>query len=397
LRKIAASYIFPVSSPPLKNGILILGDDGKILELVDTSGQLREEANLEFYNGILVPGFINAHCHLELSYLHNKIERGTGLGGFIGQVNILRKEIPGNILDEAEKADLNMLKEGIVAVGDISNGLTSIEIKKNSKLKYHTFAEVYGFLPERAERAFSFAREVFEFCRFYGLPASVSPHSPYSVSNQLFALIRDFASGNTFPISMHNQESQGENEFYLTGSGEIANHLQNNLNLDISGWKPTGKNSLPSVLGKLPENNNLLLVHNTFTGESDIQFLKSHRDPATVFFVLCPNANQYISNSLPPVNFFRQYGLTICLGTDGLASNSQLSILSEMLAIQEKFPEISLEELVLWATLNGAKALGMDRELGGFEPGKKPGINLLEKVDLLNRRLTPETNVKRLV
>lgn len=397
MRKIAASYIFPVFSPPLKNGILILDENGAILEVVDTKGEFREQAGLEFYNGILVPGFVNAHCHLELSHFYNKIGRGTGLGGFLGYINNLRKEDLIYDLEAAQNADEKMWQNGIVAVGDISNGLASIDIKRKSKIRYFTFAEVYGFLPERADRAFIFGREVFEFCRLYDFPASVSPHSPYSVSNQLFALIKDFASGNSFPVSMHNQESQGENEFFLTGNGEIARHLQNNLGLDISGWNPTGKNSLPSVLGKLPEKNNLLLVHNTFTCEADIQFLKSQREPGSLFFVLCPNANLYISKTLPPVDLFRQHGLNLCLGTDSLASNSHLSILSEMKTVQENFPETGLEELIMWATLNGAKALKMDQTLGSFEPGKKPGANLLENVDLQNLRLTAETRVKKLV
>ena len=396
MRKIAATYIFPVSSPPLKNGIIVLDDDGVVLELIDTKGELSEQANLEYYSGILVPGFINAHCHLELSHLVNKIERGTGLGGFIGAINKLRKTDEPGVLEAAKNADEKMWRNGIVAVGDISNGLASIEIKRESKIKYHTFAEVFGFLPERAERAFSFGREIFEFCKFYGLPASIVPHSPYSVSDQLFEIIKGFASGNKFPVSIHNQESLGENQFYRSGDGEIANHLKNNLGFDISDWKPTGKNSLPSVLDKLPEQNNLLLVHNTFTSESDIQILKSNRDRATLFFVLCPNANLYISNTLPPVNLFREHGLNICLGTDSLASNSELSILSEMKILQENFPEIGLEELISWATLNGAKALGMNQTLGSFEKGKKPGVNLLLKTDLQKLRLTTESKVKKL-
>jgi cytosine/adenosine deaminase-related metal-dependent hydrolase len=397
VRKIAAPYIFPVVSPPIKNGILILTDEGEIAEIIDPKGQIPELPNLEYYNGILIPGFVNAHCHLELSHYLGKIEQGTGLSEFIGSINRLRKTDFLYDLDAAQKADEQMWLEGMSAVGDISNGISSIEIKRKSKIKYHTFAEVYGFNPERAERAFSLAREVFEFCSFYNLPASIVPHAPYSVSNQLFALIKDFASNNDFPVSMHNQESKDENEFFKTGKGGIAQHLQINLGLDISEWHLTGKNSLPSVLSKLPEKNNLLLVHNVFTDESDIRFLKSKRDPETLFFVLCPNANQFISRTIPPIGLFRQYGLNICLGTDSLASNHRLSILSEMKTIQENFPEIKFEEMICWATLNGAKALGFEKELGSFEPSKKPGVLLLENIDLQNLKIIEGTRVKRLM
>lgn len=397
MRKIAASYIFPVISPPIKNGILFVNDDGEIADLVDPGGQIVEMAGLEFYNGIIVPGFVNAHCHLELSHYLGKIEQGTGLGEFIGSINKLRKTDLLYDLEAAQKADEQMWHEGIVAVGDISNGISSVEVKRKSKLKYHTFAEVYGFSPDRAERAFSLAREVFDFCSFYDLPASIVPHAPYSVSNQLFSLIKDFAGKNNRPVSMHNQESEGENEFFKTGKGEIANHLQNNLGLDISEWRPTQKNSLPSVFARLPEKNNLLLVHNVFTDETDIQFLKSQRDPETLYFALCPNANKYISKSLPRLKLFRQYGLNLCLGTDSLASNSRLSILSEMKTIQDNFPEIKLEEMIRWATMNGAKALNFEKELGSFEPGKKPGVILLEEIDLQNLKILEVTRAKRLV
>jgi len=396
VKKIAATYVFPISSPPLKNGILILDDNGEVLELVDTKGHLSEEAGLEYYNGILVPGFVNSHCHIEFSHLKNKIEKGTGLGGFIGAINKLRNDDENARIIQAKNADKVMWQNGIVAVGDISNSELSFEIKRNSKLIYHTFVEVFGFLPERAERAFSFAEEVFNQCNGLGLNASIVPHSPYSVSDPLFKLIKNYAENDNGPISIHNQESRGENKFYTNGTGEIANHLKNNIGLDISGWKPTGQNSLPSILDKLPAENNLLLVHNTFTSAGDIEFLKEKRTISEVYFVLCPNANNYINGCLPPVNLFREQKLNICLGTDSLASNEELSILSEMKTIQENFMEIELNELLLWGTLNGAKALQMNQLLGSFEIGKKPGVNLLEKVDLHKLKLTSETKVRRL-
>ena len=366
------------------------------MDLIDTKGHLTEQAGLEYYNGILVPGFINCHCHLELSHLKNKIDMGTGLGEFIGAVNKLRFVEEEIVMNAARNADAEMWKNGIVAVGDVSNGFTSLEIKRESKLDYYTFVEVFGFLSERAERAFKMAGEIYRRCESLGLKASIVPHSPYSVSGELFGLIRAHAEKNKGLISIHNQESKAENFFFLTGEGEIAGHLQNNIGLNISGWKPTGKNSLPSVLDKIPEKNQLLLVHNTFTAEDDIRFLKEKRDICRVFFVLCPNANLYISKSLPPVGLFRSQNLNLCFGTDSLASNSQLSIVAEMYTIQENFKETGFNEILTWATLNGARALKMNRWLGSFEKGKRPGVNLLVKTNLHQLKLTPETRVQRL-
>lgn len=397
MRKIAAQYIFPVSSAPLKKGIIILDDNGVVIKLVDTKGSLREEAGLEFYNGVIVPGFVNAHCHLELSHLKGKIDRGSGLGNFIGGVNKLRGASYKKIIEAAKNASHIMWRNGVAAVGDISNSNITLKIKQGSNITYHTFIEVFGFMPGRAKRAFSIAEGIYNECSLMGLKSSISPHSPYSVSDSLFMLIKGHSEKYQGIVSIHNQESKGENMFYQNGTGEIASHLKNNIGLDISHWKPTGANSLPSILNKLPKSNNLLLAHNVFTSGDDIKYLKESCHIENVFFVLCPNANIYINDILPPVNLFRDEGLNICFGTDSLASNSELSILSEMKTIQSAFNHIAFNELIKWATLCGAQALQLGNQLGSFEKGKNPGVVLLEKFDLVNMKLTTETKARRIV
>jgi cytosine/adenosine deaminase-related metal-dependent hydrolase len=397
VRKISATYIFPGNRAPLKNGILVCSDNGKIIELIDTGGQLKEEAGLEQYSGILVPGFVNAHCHLELSHLKGKIPEKTGIGGFVGAVNRLRNEEPEAVEKAAEKANRSLQVDGIVSVGDVSNSILTLETKRNSKIYYHTFAEAFGFHPSRAERAFSMASFVKEMCNEFGLSASVVPHSPYSVSVELFIKIRENARAENSLLSIHNQESRAEEQFFRDGSGPIAGHLKNNLGIDISYWKPTGKSPLVTTLNYLPSQNQLLLVHNTFTEESDILELKKQRAAENTFFVLCPNSNLYIENALPPVPLFHNHGLNICLGTDSLASNQKLSILAEMITLQKHFPEVTLEELVLWGTFNGAKALQVENRFGSFEPGKQPGVNLITGADLKNLKLTDKCQLKPII
>lgn len=397
MRKISATYIFPGYQTPLKNGILICADDGTVIELIDTGGQLSEQAGLEQYSGILVPGFINAHCHLELSHLKGKIHEKTGLGGFLGVINKLRNLEVENQETKMEKADFQMKNAGIVAVGDVSNSYASLETKRNSKIKYHTFVEVFGFHPSRAEKAFAFAEFVESMFRELEMPASVTPHSAYSVSEELFLKIRKKALAENSILSVHNQESQAETEFFLKGSGPVFYHLSQTLELDVSHWKPTRKSSLEFTLSFIPKNNQLLLVHNTFTSPEDIQFLKSRRKMENTFLVLCPNANLYIENQLPPVSLFQQEKLNICLGTDSLASNNTLSILQEMITLQANFQELTLLELIEWGCWNGSKALGLTDFLGSLEPGKKPGVNLITGADLQNLRLTPKSTVKRLM
>ncbi|MGM0619702.1 MAG: amidohydrolase family protein [Bacteroidota bacterium] len=397
MRKISATYIFPGNRPPLKNGILVCNDKGKIVELIDTGGQLKEEAGLEQYSGILVPGFVNSHCHLELSHLKGKIPEITGMGGFLAAINRLRIEEPEAVEEAAEKANRQLVANGIVAVGDISNSSLMLETKRNSKIFYHTFAEAFGFHPSRAERAFSMANFVKEMCNEFGLSASVVPHSPYSVSAELFKKINVNASAENSLLSIHNQESRAEEQFFSDGSGLIASHLKDNLGIDISHWRPTGKSPLLTTLNFLPAQNQLLLVHNTFMAESDILELKQQRAAENTFFVLCPNSNLHIENALPPVPLFQKHGLNICLGTDSLASNQKLSILAEMITLQQYFPEITLEELVLWSIFNGAKALQVENRFGSFEPGKQPGVNLITGADLKNLKLTEKCKVKPII
>jgi len=169
------------------------------------------------------------------------------------------------------------------------------------------------------------------------------------------------------------------------------------LGIDISQWKPTGKSPLLTTLKFLPPENQLLLVHNTFTAESDMLELKKQRATENTFLVLCPNSNLFIENQLPPVPLFQKHGLNICLGTDSLASNQKLSILAEMITLQQHFSEITLEELVLWGTFNGAKALQVENRFGSFEPGKQPGVNLITGADLKNLKLTNKCKVKPIV
>ena len=396
MRKIAATYVFPGTTSPIKNGILVCDDEGTVIDILDRGNAFREEAGVEFYSGIVTPGFVNAHCHLEFSHLQNKIEKHAGFSGFLEKINLLRNE-PADKEKAIQIADRKMWAAGIAAIGDVSNSDLSVSVKQKSKNYYHTFVEVFGFHPSRAERAFNKAVEVFESFQKAKLSASIVPHSPYSISQVLFEKVLKEAQKNGGLFSIHNQESKAETALFLSGKGDIARHFTDNLKLETTHFKPTGKSSLQSVLQYLPKENQLLLVHNTQTKKEDIKALKQHRNLANTYFVLCPNSNLFIENELPPVDLFRDEKLQICLGTDSLASNTELSILQEMLTIQQNFPEVPLEELLSWTCTNGAKALNIENTFGSFEKGKKPGVNLITGIDFKTMKLTPNAKVKRLI
>jgi cytosine/adenosine deaminase-related metal-dependent hydrolase len=390
-KKISAHYIFPISSVPIKKGIIELDDQGKIIRIIDPGKEQKERAGVEFYSGILVPGFINTHCHVELSHLKAKVPEHTGLHNFISQISKIRIADDEIIQKAIKKADLEMQKNGIVAVGDISNTKHSIRIKKNSKITYHSFIELFSLNPEKAKAVFETGKGLQNEFLHNKLNASIVPHTPYSVSSKLFSKIMD---KNTGIISMHNQETASENELFISKSGKIFNSLSQ-MGIDFSYFKATGKKSLESVIHYFPKKNKSLLVHNTFSDEADIALANEYFED--VYWSFCPNANLYIENHLPDIPLFYKLKQNGTIGTDSLASNHQLSVLNELKTIQKEYPQIPLTELFKWATLNGAKALGLSGELGSFEIDKKPGINLIKQIDFEKMKLKPESEVKVLV
>jgi len=187
MKSYRADYVFPVNADPIKNGVVTVDNYGKIIS-VNTSGY--PGVGIETLKGVLCPGFINTHCHLELSHLKGKTPQGTGLVDFIIAVQKLRNAGLDEVSEAAREADQEMYDNGIVAVGDISNSAHSIPVKTASKLYYHTFIELFSFLPDRAAETFDRALKLMK--QFEPMPASVAPHAPYSVSKELFRLIRDY-------------------------------------------------------------------------------------------------------------------------------------------------------------------------------------------------------------
>ncbi|MFD1257419.1 amidohydrolase family protein [Mucilaginibacter terrae] len=387
MKSFRADYVFPIIADPIKNGIVTIDDDGKI---VSVSAFAQPNIEVEQLNGVICPGFVNTHCHVELSHLHKQTQQGIGLVDFITAVQQLRNSDDAAITDAATRADQQMYDNGIVAVGDIANSANSLHVKKNSKLFYHTFIEVFSFLPERAEQAFESALELVK--QFKPLSASLTPHAPYSVSKDLFKLIKNYSDANHNLLSMHNQECEDENKFYRYKNGKFI-EMYETFGLDISYFKPQARNSIQSVIPLLSNKQKFLLVHNTCTNLKDIYFVK--RFDREINWCFCPNANLYIEGRLPKVDLFLDEGFNITLGTDSLASNDKLCILSEMRTLQQNFPALTINKLLEWGTINGAKFLGIDDEVGTLEPGKKPGLNLLTGLD--GFKITADTQVKRLL
>ena len=368
--------------------VLITKADGTIDAIVPVSEAGEDVQELE---GILSPGFVNAHCHLELSHLKNVIPAHTGLQEFVKQIVALRKVDEHVIADAIEKAEDEMFQNGIVAVGDICNTLDTLDQKIKHRIAYYSFVELYDLDPTRAHDKIIAGLDIQNTFQENCIRASLVPHAPYSVSYNLWKLLTEHFESHT--ISMHNQETKDENDFFQTKTGSfLGMYERTKVSLDF--FEATGLSSVRSVLPYFKNAHRSILVHNSFTSVEDIQAVQ--KEMPNSFWCICANANQYIEQTMPPIELLRSQKVNIVMGTDSYASNWSLNMLDEIRTIQNHLPQIPLEELLGWATINGAKALQMDKGLGSFEKGKKPGIVLIEGLSKENK-IIESTSSRRII
>ncbi len=377
MRLITASSIHDGQKWMPSGTTLAVTDEGIVSDILDTP-----TADTIRYDGVLCPGFVNVHCHLELSHMKGVAAEGTGLIPFLKNIPQYRNNYTTEQKQEARHTAFeNMLLNGVVAVGDIANTDDTKDLRALGKMHFHTFVEALGFADSGAERSMGYATATYasfaqQSINAKQLKQSIVPHAPYSVSRSLFRLINEHSPATI--ISVHNQESEEENKYYHNKSG-LVNDLLQSLKIDDSGFVPTGKRSLASYLPLLSPDHRLILVHNTYSNMQDIKFAGQHS--SNVYWCLCPNANLYIENRLPDVDMLERAGVNICVGTDSLASNHQLSIIAELATLKKHNPNLSWETLLMWGTYNGAQALQLTDIVGTIKVGRKPGILQLAPLD----------------
>lgn len=361
--------------------------DGYLLEVLDDGSiaQVRpkqEGEHPQYYKGIVCPGFVNAHCHLELSHMHGVIPKHIGLPSFLKAVMQQRNSFAEiSIIEAMHMAYENLYMEGTVAVGDIANTTQSIAVREKDKMHVHTFVEALGFVNGLAEKAWQKAKIVFEQYATqqvtrHRLSQSITPHAPYSVSQSLFQYINQQQAADAI-LSIHNQECLAENEFYLKKEGAMI-HFLASVGIPTDEFHPPGKSSLLSYASWLDATHPLILVHNTFTSRKDVVGVKQQFPQ--LYFCLCPNANLYIEDCLPDIAMLMEEEVNICIGTDSLASNDQLSVWAELQTLRQH-SVTDWEKLLHWATLGGARALQLADQIGSFTLGKKPGIVQIPDID----------------
>ena len=379
-----ADYVFPVSSPPIRDGRVTVDQAGTIVSVVDParpgdassihSGDSVAPASAPIkVDGVLIPGFVNAHCHLELSHLQGKSQTGKTLLPFLVDVVTLRASDPAEIEAAIREQDRRMWEAGIQAVGDICNQADTAATKRDSPIRYHSFVEMFDFLqPERAEDSYQMYLAAY---RAQPAPKSAVPHAPYTVSDALYPLINALNAGRG-SVSIHNQETAAEDELFETGGGAFADFFAG-FGASLEGFRAPGTPSIYYAMQRMDPERRTLFVHNTLTQPAAIRAAEEWARDG-VYWVTCPNANLYIENRLPRYDRFLETGAKVCIGTDSLTSNWQLSVLEEMKTIAKYQSYVPFPEVLRWATLNGAEALYFADELGSLEAGKRPGLLALE-------------------
>ncbi len=395
MRFLSADHIFPISTAPIANGVIVVSPNGGIQEVLDPdSADLPERSRIEHFEGILCPGMVNAHCHLELSHMKGVVEEKTGLPKFLTEIVSKRGFNAEARQSSFEAADSEMWQNGIQAVGDICNTSDTVSTKSASKITYHSFVELFSLDAGKVKETVITGRHTALQFKQAGLRVTIVPHAPYSVNEELFEAIEALQFEFLGPRSMHNQETESENEMFVSGTGKLIDTFQR-FGADLSGFVGRNRSSLAYSLPKFLGTRPLILVHNSCTTMEEMR----HADRArtNIFWCTCPSANMYIEDLIPNIPMWLNTGATVCVGTDSLASNHQLSILNELKLIQSKHPQIGLSELLTMATLNGAKALGLQDSIGSFKPEKKPGILLLNGSGINNGSLTADSTVQRII
>ena len=248
-QKFQADNIFTGTEMLDSSKVLIANEKGIIEDIIDEKDA---GDNIQKYKGIISPGFINCHCHLELSHLKGLIPEQTGMVDFILQI-LQKRASPQELIEDAiEKAEDEMIANGIVAVGDICNTTNTINQKRKGKLYYHNFIEISGFVPQFAQQRFDAGVEIYNgFANYFPSNSTLVPHAPYSVSPNLFELIGDSISKDKIS-TIHNQESKEENEFFEQGICNFE-RLYKTLGIDISFFKSQYKSSLESIIHHLSQ------------------------------------------------------------------------------------------------------------------------------------------------
>lgn len=369
---LTAEWIVPVSRPPLRRGWLHVRE-GRIEAVGGPSGRPPAGDVVDLGGSVLMPGLVNAHTHLELSHLAGRVD---ATGGWTEWVRRLVAARPEGGPEEARRATAaaiqSLVESGTVAVADVANGLSHLELLQDSGLAVLLLHELVGWDPRAAapiaraadERIAAAKKRI----RGPAIKVALAAHAPHSVSPALFHELLERGG----PASLHLAESPVEARFLRSGDAAWSAFLAERGVGEVA-FEPPGTSPVRYVdqLGALRART--LAVHCVQVDEQDAALLASRG----VHAVLCPRSNRQLGVGLPPLPLLMRAGVRLSLGSDSLASAPDLDVLQDAALLRAAYPEVAPSALVHIATLGGAEALGLAGELGSLEPGKRAALAIV--------------------
>ena len=375
-----ARWVLPISQPPIRDGWVAV-ESGKIVGVGGPAdrppdrpiGRLADEPIA------ILPGLVNAHTHLELSWMRGQVPPAETMPKWVERLMALRRTVGHEPVEPIHEAIREARAAGTTLVGDITNTLAAYQPLADSDLSAAIFRELLGFnVTDPAAVVAQAQAQLDALTPISRLRLSIVPHAPYSVSPALLREIVQAASGRA-RVSIHLGESAEEVEFLQSGHGSWRT-LLDDLKAWSDAWTPPACSPVVYIDRHGLLNDRLLAVHCVQLTDEDLGKLAA----AGATVVACPRSNRWTGAGLPPIGRFYESGVTVAVGTDSLGSVEDLNVFAELALMRQLAPDVPARALLESATKHGADALGFGTELGTIEPGKRSeliGVRLPGAVD----------------
>ncbi|WP_339910831.1 amidohydrolase family protein [Symmachiella dynata] len=377
-----ARWVFPGDGPPLERGVIEI-EAGRITAVHDRAVSAAHDLG----DVAIVPGLVNAHTHLEFSDLKQPIAPALPFTDWIRALVANRRSRDASTSAVAA-GKREAERTGTTLLGEIASpGWEAVEFFPPAA-RVVVFQEILGLAAAQHDPQLALASEHLQQPQQDRLIYGLSPHAPYSVRPALYAALVQLAVEHQCPLAVHLAETRAELELLNSGSGEFVDML-----CEFGVWDPT---AIPAVsrpldyLRPLADVEHALAIHGNYLDDEEIAFLSAHPNITVVY---CPRTHAYFGHEPHPWQRMLQAGVSVAIGTDSRGSNPDLSLWRELQFLRRTFPEVDPVELLALGTINGARALGLDGEIGTLRPGKSADMAVVALNEAAGELFAPETEV----